>query len=492
MSLTLASNIAQSALSASTDLTSVGARNIARSGSEYAVRKVAQLVSVPDAGVRLAVLTRSFDANLYQQNLSVLAGSHRDDAIAENVKQLQVSMNGPDLQHTLSSRLSNFESALRTLSSSPSESSAARVVVSAADDVARWLNSATSAVQSVRETADGQMAQSVSRINQLLQSYSAVDSEIVKSIGFGQDVTDRQDQREGISRDLAKEIGLRAIQQPNGSVSLYTDSGLTLFETEPRIVQFEPTYTFSSGSNGNSVLVDGVPITGNSATFGAQTGRLVGLSEVRDGIAVVMQNQLDELARGLVEAFREQDQSAVSAQADKPGLFTFDGATGIPPSGAIVYGLAESIKIAATVDPEAGGNPSLIRDGGIWGPVDPAFVYNVAGASEYSDRINQLIDALGTSRDFDPASQLKTTTSLMSAASESAAWSSEMQKKTRDASEYQMILLSHSNEALSTKTGISLDDEMIKIMEFERSYQATSKLIAAVDRMIGSLISNLR
>lgn len=492
MSLTLASSIAQSALSASSDLTSVGARNIARSGSDYAVRKIAQAVSIPDGGVRLAVLTRAFDPNLYQQNLSVLAASHRDDAIAESVAQMQVSMNGPDLQYTLSSRLSLFESALRTLSSSPSDASAAQVVVSAADEVARWLNSASSAVQQVRATADAEIAQSVARVNDLLQSYSKVDTEIVKGINLSQDVTDKQDQREGILRDLAKELGIRAMQQPNGSVSLYTDSGLTLFETQPRLVQFDTTYAFSSGSTGSAVLVDGVPVTGNSATFALQSGRLVGLSEVRDDIAVVMQNQLDELARGLVEAFREQDQSAVPVQADKPGLFTFAGATGVPPSGAIVYGMGESIRIAAAVDPKAGGNPSLIRDGGIWGPGDPAFVYNATGASEFSDRINALIDALGESRNFDPSSQLKSTTSLMSGAAESAAWSSEMQKRTQDASEYQTILLSHSNEALSSKTGISLDDEMIKIMEFERSYQATSKLIAAVDRMIGSLIANLR
>ena len=58
------------------------------------------------------------------------------------------------------------------------------------------------------------------------------------------------------------------------------------------------------------------------------SGRLIGLAAVRDTYAVTYQNQLDEIARGLIEAFAESDQSASPSLPDAPGLFTYPGRAG--------------------------------------------------------------------------------------------------------------------------------------------------------------------
>ncbi|MCI0466665.1 MAG: flagellar hook-associated protein FlgK, partial [Beijerinckiaceae bacterium] len=56
---------------------------------------------------------------------------------------------------------------------------------------------------------------------------------------------------------------------------------------------------------------------------------------------------------------------------------------------------------------------------------------------------------------------------------------------------YQSALLSTAKTALSNATGVNLDDEMAKMLDLERSYSATAKLLAAIDAMFASLLANL-
>ena len=55
---------------------------------------------------------------------------------------------------------------------------------------------------------------------------------------------------------------------------------------------------------------------------------------MRDNAAVTYQSQLDEVARGLIDAFKETDQSG-AALPDVPGLFTYPGAPAMPATGGL-------------------------------------------------------------------------------------------------------------------------------------------------------------
>ena len=46
-----------------------------------------------------------------------------------------------------------------------------------------------------------------------------------------------------------------------------------------------------------------------------------------------------------------------------------------------------------------------------------------------------------------------------------------------------------ASEALSNATGVNLDEEMTLLLEIERSYQASTKLIATIDNMFEALLS---
>ncbi|WAP67517.1 flagellar basal body rod C-terminal domain-containing protein [Jiella pelagia] len=49
-------------------------------------------------------------------------------------------------------------------------------------------------------------------------------------------------------------------------------------------------------------------------------------------------------------------------------------------------------------------------------------------------------------------------------------------------------MLSRAQESLSDITGINLDEEMAHLLDLERSYQASSKLISTIGEMIDSIL----
>ena len=98
----------------------------------------------------------------------------------------------------------------------------------------------------------------------------------------------------------------------------------------------QPTGVYGAGTTGNPVYIDGVPVSLGAGGNTDASGKIAGLLQLRDGVAVTMQSQLDEIARGLITAFAETDRP--TALPDAPGLFTWSGAPAMPAAGTLVNG----------------------------------------------------------------------------------------------------------------------------------------------------------
>jgi flagellar hook-associated protein 1 FlgK len=268
-------------------------------------------------------------------------------------------------------------------------------------------------------------------------------------------------------------------------MNIYTDSGVTLFQGTARTVSFDPTTSYTASTVGNAVTVDGVPITGSSATMAIQSGALAGYTNLRDNITVTYQSQLDSMANGLISAFGETDQSG-NGGSEQPGLFTTAGATGMPTSEV---GLAGQIQVNASVDPTQGGNALLLRDGGISDTANSDYTYNTSGDASYSGRIDQLLSNLSTSMTFSSAGGIGTSGTLSDYATSSLSWLEGQRSSVSTASTYQSTLLSQATTALSSATGVNIDTQMSQMLNLENSYQASAKLITTIDAMFTSLMS---
>ncbi len=489
MSLSSATHITQSGLSTVTAETVALSRNISGSNdtSIYS-RKIANVTST-SWGSQVVSVTRASNQAVFDNVLSATAANAAQDAISSGLDQLNqtigdvsgASSNGTSQATSPAARISALSNALQSYLASPSDWTSAAAVVSAAQTLTNGLNIASATVQQVRRNSDSAIAASVADINSLLAQFQAANQQVISGTASGVDTTDAQDQRDTILKNLSAEIGVSTALAPNGDMSIYTDSGVTLFQGgAARSVTFTPTNTYTASTVANAVYVDGVPVTGASAAMPITSGKLAGLAILRDRAAPDYQAQLDNMAGALIATFAESDQVGVAPEL--PGLFTTPSATALPTG---VTGLASAISVNAPVDPSQGGDPNLLRDGGISG--NPDYVYNKTGAASFIDRISGLSDKLSATQSFASSGGLTTSATLSGYASASISWVEAQRATVSSQSSYQSALLSTASTALSNSTGVNINDEMSKMLDLEQSFSASAKLLTAINDMFNAL-----
>ncbi len=492
MNLTTAFNAMRSSIAARSLQTSVTAENIANVDNPNYTRRLTQTTGAEGNGVYDVSVIRASDNSILRHFFSTTSDSTSSKAIVDGLSRLESIIGDPENETSPSALIAKFKAALHSYSSLPNDQVIAENTVAAASAVARGLNEATRIVQQTRAQTDAQISSSVNRINSLLEQYHTANSAIVRGAGSASDLASYLDARDAALSSLSEELDITTVTGSNNNVSIYAGGGAVLYEDKPRTVSFTPTSVFSATTSGNQVFVDGVMVTGSKAMMKLGSGRLSGLVKLRDDLTGTFQNQLDEIARGLIETFAEKDQSAVPALPDAAGLFTWDGGPSVPASGVVSVGLAGKITINANVDPAAGGNMNLLRDGGISDPGNPAYTYNTTGAAGFSDRLSQLFSNMDDQRSFDPATNIGGSKSLTQFADSSAAWFENLRATSTDKSEYHSALLARTSQALSRSTGVNLDNELALMTELERSYEASARLMKAIDTMYSSLLGAMR
>jgi flagellar hook-associated protein 1 FlgK len=492
MGLTNAWNVATTSLATNAGLTSIVSRNIsnAQNATGYVSAKVGNLVTGSGGAAIIQSIADLTNATLFNSMLTSASANAAAKALSDGVTQLQQTV--ADAAATTDSAsaavspaalLQSLSTALQSYSASPSNASAASAALTAAQNLAAGLNAASATAQNVRVTADQAMANSVATINKLLAQFQQVNMAVVNGTANGADISDALDQRNTILQSLSQQIGVTTTIAGNGSMAIYTDSGVTLFETSPRSVSMAATTTYTASTAGAAVYVDGVPVTGANATMPIQSGALAGLANLRDNVATQYQSQLDSIAGGLIDAFAETGQTPVTASSVLPGLFTGSGAS--TRGGILVAGLAAAIQVAAAVDPAQGGNLDLLRDGGINGA---AYKQNSPGAAGYNTLIRNDIAALNATRSFPAGTGLPTSSSLTGQAAASASWLDGQYQSATNAATYQSTLSTQASQALSNATGVNIDSQMSQMLDLENSYQASAKLISTINNMFGSLL----
>ena len=88
---------------------------------------------------------------------------------------------------------------------------------------------------------------------------------------------------------------------------------------------------------------------------------------------------------------------------------------------------------------------------------------------------------------FDAAAGIVASASLATFSASSVSWLEAARKDATSAAEYSATLVAHASDVLSNATGVNLDEEMSLLLDLEKSYQASSKLLAVIDNMLAAL-----
>jgi flagellar hook-associated protein 1 FlgK len=494
MSLSSAISTAQSIFSNTGLQSSALATNIANASNPDYARRVGTL-TIDAAGGQQLKIERTYDNGLVKQTMYSTADSVGQDTLQEKLERIRSLLGGNDYETSPSTYISTLRDNLQAYATKPSESTLAATVVSSAQDVSNSLNAISSEIQAMRGQIDQEIGDKVDELTGLLGQFEQVNNSIKAGTATGADINNELDMRERYLKQISEIVGIRSFTRGENDMVLYTSDGTMLFDVNARDILFTPNAAYDAATAGKPLIIDGVPMEAGDSGNTTAKGSLQALLQVRDSIIPTYQSQLDETARGLIEMFAQQDQTA-SGVDPLPGLFTWEdyvaGDT-LPTTGTIFAGLSAQIKVNDNLVKSEGGDPSLLRDGGYdvdnEGVTSSDYLANVDGDASFSTLLDTLVANFETDMTFDTDTFLDVSTPIAEYATGSVGWLEQLISESAAAKDNKSAQLTRVSEALSNTTGVSLDEEMSLMLDLEQSYKASSKLVNAVDEMIQALLA---
>jgi len=112
--------------------------------------------------------------------------------------------------------------------------------------------------------------------------------------------------------------------------------------------------------------------------------------------------------------------------------------------------------------------------------------------SGYSDHLYALASGFDASTTFAPSAGLLPNQSLTDFAASSLDWLNSTRQSAHNNSGYQTELSIQYSNAYQNDAGANLDAEMSKLLEVERAYQASAKILSTIDEMFAVFFNAMR
>jgi len=316
------------------------ARNIANAETPGYTRKT--LVREPilangeTIGVRARAVSRELDLLIQSQLRAANATLSQAEIINDTLQQIDLLLGAPGDPNALDTVFSDFSASLQQLSASPDSAIVRQEVVGQAQTLVQRLNQMSLHIQRLRTEADRGLASAVVEINAALQEIAILNREIVERSTAGTPPPDLLDERDRQIDRLSGYLDLAIVNRSDGQVSIFTESGISLFDGTAAKLEFDErgalgartlydvdplnrqvgTITVNSGLNGNSIdlLQPGLVRSGAVAAYAA----------LRDDLLVRAQDQLDEFASALAQTFSNREVAAEAVTAGAQQGFDLD------------------------------------------------------------------------------------------------------------------------------------------------------------------------
>lgn len=377
MSLASIMNIGVSGLMTAQDQLHVVSDNIANLNTPGYIRKVSQQNSVVTAGVGMGVqsgqVTLAADKYLQAAALKATSASAQSDTSYELLDQIQSQFGDITDTNNLFGQASSALSSMAQLGEDPTSSAGRQQAVSYLSGFLSEADRISTRIQTIRGDADARIATDVSAVNDLLKSISALNGSISGAAVSGADATGAQTSQMTYIDQLSKLVDVKVNQEPNGGVTVRTQSGLTLVTAGSyATLDYKPTTGVDATTSFGAITVTGVNGETRDLADSLTSGEIKGLLDIRDKTSVAVNDQLNEY----VTQFASQMNAAHNASSAVPAPTSLTGKnTSLTEAEAITGFRGETNivtldqtgnithKMTLTFATDGSGNGSYLMDG---------------------------------------------------------------------------------------------------------------------------------
>jgi flagellar hook-associated protein 1 FlgK len=355
--------------------------------------------------------------------------------------------------------LEKFWSALSELSNNPGGQAERLNVIGSARTLGSILGQTRNALVDVQTHLDKDLDTDVRRVNTILPQIASLNAKIAAGEVGGQRANDFRDQRQLLLQDLSRLTGATAYEESDGQLTVQVDGVLLVSGQNAASLD---------GSNLNPAGFHTVQYTSpEGASFDATAlltqGEIGGLLTARDTTVSDFIDRLDLFAKTLVDTVNTQHALGFDLNGTAGGNFftpiaaTAGAAGGVQVDSAI---LADPHLIAAaqTAAGAPGDNRNALALAALQTTAQAAL-----GNRTFKDYFVSLISDVGQ--------QLQT---------------------SQDTQQFQQTLLDQAQQRRESLSGVNIDEEVTNLIQFQRAFEAASRLISVGDEMYQTVVNMIQ
>lgn len=355
------------------------------------------------------------------------------------------STGGVGGQHGIAEQLSSLFSAFQSLSTNPTSTAERQVLLLKAQNVSTQFNQTDRRMGELGDLLNDAVRSDVASTNGLLADIAKLNEQISSVEINGIVANDLRDIRQQRVEELSKLVPASTSELPGGMLDV-TIGGVTVVHAREVVEQLE---TYDAG--GGQLLVRA---QGSGAPVTLSGGSIHGAIEIRDGALAQLRTDLDTLAGQLI----------AEVNALHSGGFSLTGST-----GRAFFTGTRAADIG--VDADLLQNPALIQAAGV--PDAPGDNQVVLGLARLAEK---KIPGLGNQ-------------TFAQGFGQTVARLGQSLASVNSQIDNQKIVTEMLNRQRDAISGVSLDEEMTDLIRFQKAFQASARLVNAVDEMLDIIIN---
>lgn len=407
-------------------------------------------------GVNVAGIQRVVDRFSEAELLDLHGSSAYADAQSQALKSIEDAF---PTSGGVDAALSQFFGTVADLANNPAGTAERISLIGKANALGQSLAQTRQILGSEQKNLDQNLQGAAQQVNSLVAQIAGLNVQISSTEVAGQPANDLRDQRQTLLQQLTKLTGATVREDTTGQVTANV-GGLLLVGGN----RYATLKTDTLNSAGLHVLTyqspDGTSLDASSLFNQGEIGSLLNL---RDSQLPGSIDRLDQFAKTLVDQVNTQHALGFDLTGAAGGNFfaplsaTAGAAANVQVDSAIV---ADPRRIAAAAD--AGAIPGDNRNAQALANLQST-TFAALGGLTLQDHFLSLVGDVG----------------------------SQAQTAANQAS-FQQALLTQTQARRESVSGVNIDEEMTKLIQFQRAFESSSMLVRTADQMYQSLIEMVR
>lgn len=407
-------------------------------------------------GARAAMVTRTnnpwIEKQIQREGASLGYAEGRADSLGRVEQVYNEQMN-----KGLNQYVTDFFNAFREVSNNPESSTSRTLVRESGNALAQDFKRVTEQLRNVQKDIDGQVITGIEEVNQMTKEIATLNEKIQIVENHGVHANDERDRRELLLKKLGERLDITWGEGKDGMVSvtggntavLVSGSSSTELKVRGDAARDRAEIYYRANDSGTLFNI----------TDQFKGGKLGGVLNVRDKVVEDYLAGIDQMAYQLSMEVNKIHIEGYDRYG-KNGILFFEGADQVEGAAA---NLAVNSSILNDVGRIAAGNKqNAPGDNTIANMISSLQFRGIMndGKDSFDDYYNSIVGEVGTV--------------------------TQRASKTFEAQKNIMAQLTNIRESIS---GVSLDEETTKMIEMQKAYEASARMIRVADEMLETVLS---